>query len=558
MNASLEINIPTARLAAGRSARGLGSPGQLNARIAGAAARGSVWAAGLLALAGLARATDLTDAFNRANNTTSLGNTAVGHPWTAAKGVWGINSNRAYTVSGSSGDQFAVVNSLANGFVQAKITTLGSWVGLVFRYQDTSNYWKVSADLGNNRWTVARVVGGTQGGYQYINQAPAAGNTVKVSTSGSTITVFINGVQKAQFTDSALQSATKTGLLGHSSGLAARFDDFATTGPWGTRVAFQWPFSSDSPWNTPIGSGAVYVQDNTIQLGGTNINYNQFTTAVYKASSGDPTVAVSYDGGCFGIADNGVAINTKIPVGADALPPLTCTTDRRFVIVETDGETAHEFYNFWRRSNTTADAAIRRTNALNNVLTGGGIGSGSYCTGDQVLAGTRAYGGASMAGLMRKQELESGGTQRMKHALAVSLGFHHQRDGNGSKCNTFKWPAVTSDGGWASYTGTIYMGELLAIPKSVNINNLGLTADGLALAWTMQNFGVYNTDSNGANGSFVLNAETGTNATIIDNMKADLDTLRDLLQKVTNNDATHVGGGGTYPVALYPAPDPVP
>ena len=39
-----------------------------------------------------------------------------------------------------------------------------------------------------------------------------------------------------------------------------------------TRVAADWPFTSNSPWNLPIASSALFADDANIRGGSSNIN----------------------------------------------------------------------------------------------------------------------------------------------------------------------------------------------------------------------------------------------------------------------------------------------
>jgi hypothetical protein len=106
------------------------------------------------------------------------------------------------------------------------------------------------------------------------------------------------------------------------------------------------------------------------------------------------------------------------------------------------------------------------------------------------------------------------------------------------------------------------MGELLAIPKDgeINIHELGLTDDGVALAWALQNYGGYVTDAGGGkdwSGFFAIYADADAYGEKLINMKNDLKIIVPLLTKVPNNDKSNIGGGGTYDSELWPPPDPV-
>jgi hypothetical protein len=109
------------------------------------------------------------------------------------------------------------------------------------------------------------------------------------------------------------------------------------------------------------------------------------------------------------------------------------------------------------------------------------------------------------------------------------------------------WPANSEDGN-ATYEGSIPMGSLFAIPSSVNLNSLGLSPGGLAVAKAMRDYGVYIVD---ASENFTLFAEPSAE-NLLTAARADLETLRAQLRPVTNNTPSTPGGGGT-PIAA-PAP----
>lgn len=119
------------------------------------------------------------------------------------------------------------------------------------------------------------------------------------------------------------------------------------------------------------------------------------------------------------------------------------------------------------------------------------------------------------------------------------------------------------------------MGALLAIPTSIDINNLGLESEpGVLLAWTLQNYGAYIVDSSGGP-SFYIDADTGLNGTFSGSKREeffndfgtpfeqrvnsdtpwsrDMQRLLQALHLVDNNGSNSIGGGGTPLQPLAPA-----
>jgi hypothetical protein len=145
-------------------------------------------------------------------------------------------------------------------------------------------------------------------------------------------------------------------------------------------------------------------------------------------------------------------------------------------------------------------------------------------------AGVRAYGGSALGGLLRTWEIQQG---NFRHALAAAVPRRDLKHGP-------VWPANSEDGG-ATYGGSIPMGSLFAIPSSVNLNSLGLSPGGLAIARAMRDYGVYIVD---ASENFTLFAEPSAE-NLLTAARADLERIRALLRPVTNNTPSTPGGGGS-------------
>lgn len=150
----------------------------------------------------------------------------------------------------------------------------------------------------------------------------------------------------------------------------------------------------------------------------------------------------------------------------------------------------------------------------------------------------------------------------LSHALQCALNISQLQQA-GSQSGTWQWPAITSDGGWATYAGVIKIGSLFAIPPSVSIASLGLpNAESIAVATALQNFGVYviNKGGSGSNPTCIIYCETETPSAAVTRLRAGWPTIVNQLRKVTNSaQATPAGltSSGSYPPAFYPAPTPV-
>jgi hypothetical protein len=285
----------------------------------------------------------------------------------------------------------------------------------------------------------------------------------------------------------------------------------------GTRNAALWPFSSTSPWNMPIGIGAQFTGANDarnaeLRSAGSAVNAGVWSHPVYQARTTDPMRSVSGGSG---------NASYRIPNGAEAALPNG--GDMHMHVVDPTQHYVDEAWDMTPAGNGNWDTPYHvRTN-----LYGPGVGEG----------GVRAYGGSALGGLIRVWEIQAGS---IRHALAFGLPPDLMAHGP-------LWPATTEDG-WTAYGGDVHMGSLFAIPGSVNVNALGLNAQGLVLAHALQDYGAYLVD---ASGNFSLFAETAAEGTI-DGMRNDVGTLQNQLRFVTNNRPGSVGGGGAPRVPLAP------
>lgn len=171
------------------------------------------------------------DGFTRANSSSSLGVATSGQNWTIGTSgtVFGIASNQASvtTISGS-GDNIAVIESLlGNSTTECDVIDYGGggttlrYSGIIFRYSDNQNYLKLVVNwqpgVGHKDVALYKVVGGVE----TTLAGPVQGllvqftNHIKVVTSGSSISVYVDNSTSSFFTysDSFNSSATKVGLV---------------------------------------------------------------------------------------------------------------------------------------------------------------------------------------------------------------------------------------------------------------------------------------------------------------------------------------------------------
>jgi hypothetical protein len=280
----------------------------------------------------------------------------------------------------------------------------------------------------------------------------------------------------------------------------------------------QWPFASNSPWNTPLGSAAQYEdlsgacsQSLTESSNTATINAGFWSIEVTQASDSDPLVTITR---------SGVPVaQVRIPADATpAQPPVDQGGDAVLLIIEPDHRHVDELWHARRTANGWESSAYAQ-----NDLTGSGGGSG----------GVRAYGGTALGGLIRTSELQA---RKIPHALALALTRSQLKSG-------FVWPAISEDftDGQTPYHGNVPIGSLVAIPPSINIDAMDLSPQGHAIAKALQEYGAYVTD---ASATDALSAEPSAEQFAAP-ARADMERIRAMMRCVTNNGPTMIGGGGT-------------
>jgi hypothetical protein len=294
-----------------------------------------------------------------------------------------------------------------------------------------------------------------------------------------------------------------------------------TTAPpvTGTRDARLWPFAADSPWNTPIGTAAQFASPTSDPRYGhltdayVAINAQTWSMSTYLASPADPVRTVTSHAGTW---------QYRIPNNAVAAGPAD--GDRHLLVIDPGGSYVDECWLATKQVNGDWWCEYH----VRNDLRGSGVLEG----------GVRAYGGSALAGLIRTWEIQQG---KVSHALAMAVPRRDMLHGP-------VWPASSEDGN-ATYGGSLPMGSLVAIPRSVDLASLGLSPGGLVIATAMRDYGAYLVD---ASENFTLFAEPSAEG-ILSGARADLDKIRAQLRVVTNNSPATPGGGGTPIAALAPA-----
>lgn len=341
-----------------------------------------------------------------------------------------------------------------------------------------------------------------------------------------------------------------------------------TPAPQPARDPLRQPFASNSIWNMPIGSGAVFAPANLPALpgGSTGARVPQVDDEPLVLTPTAPLTPILASPGGWGgdrcVTDPGTTLAT-VPIPAGYVLPSD-NKNQSAAFLAADGRTVVQTQPLARCA--AGGPATSYVRFPDQDIYGPGI------QGSHGGSGMSALGGSIRIGELRP------GSQGPRHALKINLYAKSELAQCSTRAECFRWPAVKPDGyavGWYGSVGNnrnpaMRMGALLAIPPSVNIGSLGLTTEpGRQIAWTLQNYGAYVVDDT-YGPSFAFNAENGPAGNMRTQFRADygqdfevfasspnawsrdVQRLRQALQVVDNNGPNSVGGGGTPRQPLLP------
>jgi hypothetical protein len=325
------------------------------------------------------------------------------------------------------------------------------------------------------------------------------------------------------------------------------------------------PFSAQSIWNMPVGSGAVYVPAGITAATGWGMTVDH-DIIIQRPTAPLTPVHFNADAWTGGTRCAPGAYMYSVPI------PTTYTIP---------GARPDDTPNY-------AAAVLmpdRRTFKQMQPLTRCDLGgpATAYATYPDVdiygLGAAGAHGGSalsSVGGTIRAGELLPG--KQIRHALKINVDAPFLWGGEGLR---YRWPATQADVP-NTYTGTnasMKMGALLALPATLDINALALeTEPARMIAWTLQNYGGYVVDATGWD-VYALAVERGPDGDVeteflgawgfsMTPVSRNVPWSRDMariftaLHVVDNNDAASIGGGGTPlqplapPLSTIPPPAP--
>ena len=105
------------------------------------------------------------------------------------------------------------LGSAAAPSVEITVAKLADGVGLIFRYQDPSNYWGVRAVPTYGGWNIFKCVDGRETVVRVLVGQAFDGTSVGVQQSGNRFRVILNGLVRSTFDAKALATAPGVGMM---------------------------------------------------------------------------------------------------------------------------------------------------------------------------------------------------------------------------------------------------------------------------------------------------------------------------------------------------------
>ncbi len=333
-----------------------------------------------------------------------------------------------------------------------------------------------------------------------------------------------------------LSSAVAASLM-----MVTATSSFAQTACSAPKDVFLNPFSKNSAHHRPIGTGAQYASSSHaatrdwLKAGSLAINVGgPWGVDAVRVASSDPVHRVT--GKSNGI---GLPASVRLPRGGlitNIQYSSIGSYDGVAVIYDQTSGTAHEMFQYdWNGGRPLA--SIHKTWNIR------GLGHGT-ASGQRL--GTSASGVAMLFGILRGYEINTAGHE-IGHALQIGLPAFPNCKMMLSKQVVLPATARDAFASNAGYnTGNIPYGALMALPRNININSLGLSEPGRRLARALQNYGAYVVDNAGCGGG-AIRADQDVKSQIRNQLSGDIPKIYKHMRMVLNNSnvlGTAVAGGG--------------
>lgn len=302
---------------------------------------------------------------------------------------------------------------------------------------------------------------------------------------------------------------------------------------------FNRPFSVNSLWNsrpTQVVLGNYVIPTSSYYpLVGTG----SYSTRAFLAKETDAAVTVYPPDGKPGVWDpdsEAYLPSITIPHWPSETVPAS-GTDGHADIIDVERKIIHSFFQL-KNNNGRWTATQYAWSSLDDR----GWGDGGH-----YFQGARAAGIPSVAGLIRKHEINDGASQYY-HALAMSLTYNAM-----SGSQQYVYPATSGDRTFTQNYGQIPMGTLLMLPPSFNSDSIASPALRKVVN-TLKTFGAYVVDRN-VGTPFYIYVENGSGYTLHEGgwnsvVAKDLHRIREALRPVVY--AKNWVNGVGEPIASVP------
>jgi hypothetical protein len=281
------------------------------------------------------------------------------------------------------------------------------------------------------------------------------------------------------------------------------------------RNVWEWPFSIDSPWNTSIGSQALYAPVSAPRWPPGNITNCVLVRPIFVAGGTNARVQL--------VSPGEAPRRIRYPEWWQPEPKLGEIVCALFP----DDNLCCEMTEPIRLP--SMDVQVRERHST-DVL---GHGVGWSWPRPRIIAGS------ALAGLVRRGELTFG----VRHALALAVHPDYINADNGY--DGHRWPGVPIAPELIEqlgHEGNLALGSLLAIPAWIDVTSLGLgsSGPGFEIARALQDYGAYVIQTSGANVQLIASADAG--------LPSDIDRIINIilphLRLVANNHSRNLAGGG--------------
>jgi hypothetical protein len=299
------------------------------------------------------------------------------------------------------------------------------------------------------------------------------------------------------------------GLPGGSGGAGTGSGGAAAGGAGGTSGVWR-PFSSTSPWNTPIPSNptldpssATFIADLSSLTGqgqqALSVNIKGFSIPVYYVDATVPFVNVMAGLGGTGFRtgapnEGDVPGSGTAPIPAGAMP--SAGTDRHLCVVDETAEMSWDFYN---ANQATSGGGWTAGLAASMDLTSDGVRPPTNNSPWWAGQGARACGFPLIAGLITVDEVKAG---KIEHALIIAYPHIRSRYYTPPASSA---QATTTD---AIQTRGVECGGQIQLDPALDLSTLGLSPAGLMIAKALQTYGAFVGDYSGAISLYADNSPT--------------------------------------------------